>query len=166
MKAWPRGTQPKQGEKLIRLDYRGALLFFASCVLWSRCWFSSTSLLPVHFSHSHKTKRNETKRNETKHFPPHPIHCRVKQLDNFKMKRRPLALRDGEIFGDESLAEIHRCRTKAKTMVKGASTDAMQAIMRSAPRRPETEEKRRDIKPNSNTIRSVEANFDNWKKFL
>jgi len=77
------------------------------------------------------------------------------KLEQYNEKRRPIALRDGQVFGDASLHEIHRVRQKATAMQKRKEIG-------------DKREKRveRVIVLTQTTKRSVESDFNSWKACL
>ncbi|GMH67886.1 hypothetical protein TrST_g13532 [Triparma strigata] len=83
-----------------------------------------------------------------------------KELEESEKARRPLAMRDGQMFGDMSL------KIPVKKINASVTSDAMQAIMKNLPNRPETAPPPRKILKNNSTQRSVEASFNDWMNEL
>ena len=79
-----------------------------------------------------------------------------KELEESEKARRPLAMRDGQMFGDMSL------KIPVKKINASVTSDAMQAIMKNLPNRPETAPPPRKNLKNNSTQRSVEASFNDW----
>ena len=71
------------------------------------------------------------------------------------LNQLPLAKRDGQ--GDLSLSSV-----KHKLNNKLVTSDAMSAIMLSLPNRPETAPMPKKKSSNKNSMRSVEASFNDW----
>ena len=82
-----------------------------------------------------------------------------KEVEESEKARRPLAMRDGQMFGDMSL------KIPVKKINASVTSDAMQAIMKNLPNRPETAPPPRIVNRN-NRKRSIEANFNDWMNEL
>ncbi|GMI18297.1 hypothetical protein TrLO_g2788 [Triparma laevis f. longispina] len=82
-----------------------------------------------------------------------------KEVEESEKARRPLAMRDGQMFGDMSL------KIPVKKINASVTSDAMQAIMKNLPNRPETAPPPRIVNRN-NSKRSIEANFNDWMNEL
>ena len=83
-----------------------------------------------------------------------------KKLVQITSSKRPLAMRDGQMFGDLSL------RVPPTKVTPSATSDAMWAIMKCLENRPETALPKREPLVNANTTKSVEAPYKEWMNEL